>query len=65
MFNSSDREVEIIHELRVKLLTYSAELARISQLLGELDWYLPSSFLNQSAFACLCSREISIFKTCD
>jgi len=35
-----DREVEIIHNLRVKILTYSLQLSAISRVLGELDWYI-------------------------
>jgi DNA mismatch repair protein MSH5 len=36
-----DREVEIIHQLRIKTLTYSPQLTAASRVLGELDWYSP------------------------
>jgi len=37
-----DREVEIIHQLRIKTLTYTPQLAAASRILGELDWYFYS-----------------------
>lgn len=34
-----DREVEIIHHLRIKILTYSTDLMEMSRVLAEFDWY--------------------------
>jgi len=36
--NSVDREVEIIHHLRIKILSYTPQLTETSRVLGELDW---------------------------
>lgn len=33
-----DREVEIIHHLRIKILSYTPQLTETSRVLGELDW---------------------------
>ena len=37
--NYKDKEVEIIHHLRITILQYSPPLTEVSRLLGELDWY--------------------------
>jgi len=41
-----DREVEIIHQLRIKTLTYTPQLTAASRVLGELDWYFSSLLIN-------------------
>jgi hypothetical protein len=60
---SEDREVEIIHQLRVKILTFSPTLSAISSVLGELDWYLPGHSINKPPLSYVCSGEIPIHKT--
>lgn len=46
-----DREVEIIHQLRIKTLTYTPQLTAASRVLGELDWYpSPLTDLTKSSF---------------
>jgi hypothetical protein len=39
MTNYQDKEVEIIHHLRITILQYAPPLTEVSRLLGELDWY--------------------------
>ena len=35
-----DREIEIVHQLAEKVLEYEPILAEISDICGELDWYV-------------------------
>ena len=38
MTNYQDKEVEIIHHLRITILQYAPPMTEASRLLGELDW---------------------------
>jgi len=62
--SEADREVEIIHELRVKILEYSTQLADASRVLGELDWYFPLLTANKSPISCVGGRKVQFNTAC-
>jgi len=37
---SEDREIELVHDLAQRVLQHEAMMAKVSDILGELDWYV-------------------------
>ena len=39
--DSPDKEIEIIHELAQRVLEFENMLCEVSDICGEVDWYIP------------------------